>query len=202
MFAKFARFISRHWIAVLVAWVIIPAVLFHFAPKWDEITHDGDFAYLPATMTSVRGEELLAKTFPDMTAKSNMVLVVARPDRELSDDDKAIAIRLADMFTPKPGEKMVASVMTPDDPFVGSKLQSPDGRSELAGLAVVQRVHGRRQHDVHQAGLRQGAGDAEGPGLSRGPAIGGDGLGAGRHRHALFDEREHRQHGTGDDSFW
>ena len=48
MFAKFARFISRYWIAVLVAWVIIPVVLFLVAPKWDEITHDGDFAYLAA----------------------------------------------------------------------------------------------------------------------------------------------------------
>ena len=77
-------------------------------------------------MTSVRGEELLEKAFPELASKSSVVLVVARPDGELTDEDKAVALRLADMFTPKPGEKTpVASVMTHDDKFVGSKLQKP-----------------------------------------------------------------------------
>jgi len=47
MFAKFARFVSRYWIAVLAAWVVIPLALWYVAPNWDDITHDGDFAYLP-----------------------------------------------------------------------------------------------------------------------------------------------------------
>ena len=69
-----------------------PGVLFFVAPKWDEITHDGDFAYLPPAMTSVRGEELLEKAFPDLASKSNIVLVVARPDGELTAEDKAVAM--------------------------------------------------------------------------------------------------------------
>ncbi|MEI8374430.1 MAG: MMPL family transporter [Planctomycetota bacterium] len=137
MFAKFARFISRYWIAVLVAWVIIPVVLHCVAPRWDEITHDGDFAYLPSRLSSVRGTELLEKAFPEMTAKSTVVLVAARPDSELTDEDKAVALRLADMFTPKPDEKTpVSLVMTHEDKFVGSKLRSPDGQSVLVLLQL------------------------------------------------------------------
>ena len=137
MFAKFARFISRYWIAVLATWVLIPAVLHFVAPKWDEITHDGDFAYLPPVMTSVRGEALLAEAFPDRTAKSNIVLVVARADGKLTDEDEAIARRLADQFTPKPGEKtLISSVLTPDDKFVGGKLRSPDGQAVLVVLEL------------------------------------------------------------------
>ncbi len=137
MFAKFARFISRYWIVVLVAWVVIPAALYRVAPKWDKITHDGDFAYLPPTMTSQRGAELLEKVFPDLASKSNVVLVVARPDAELTDEDKAVALRLADTFTPKPdGKTPVSSVMTHDDKFVGSKLSSPNGRSVLVLLEL------------------------------------------------------------------
>src|SRR5208283_3958847 len=125
MFVKFARFISRHWIAVLIAWAVAPVVLFLVAPKWDEITHDGDFAYLPPTMTSVRGEELLEKAFPDLASKSSVVLVVARADGELTEQDKAIALRVAHWFTPKPDEKTpVSSVMTHDDQVVGAKLRS------------------------------------------------------------------------------
>ncbi|MGO9109199.1 MAG: MMPL family transporter [Thermoguttaceae bacterium] len=137
MFVKFARFISRFWVAVLVAWVVIPVVLFRVAPKWDDITHDGDFAYLPTVMTSVRGEELLEKAFPELASKSTVVLVVARSDGELTDRDKAVALRLADRFTPKPDEKTpVSSVMTHDDKFVGSKLRSPNGQSVLVLLQL------------------------------------------------------------------
>ena len=137
MFVKFARFISRHWVAVLIAWVVVPLALRLLAPKWDDITHDGDFAYLPPTMTSVRGGELLEKAFPDLASKSSIVLVVARPDRELADADKTIALRLADMFAPKLDAKTpVSSVMTHEDPFVGSKLRSADGRSVLVLLQL------------------------------------------------------------------
>ena len=47
MFARFARFISRHWIWVLVAWIVLAVGFRLAAPRWDEITQDGDFAYLP-----------------------------------------------------------------------------------------------------------------------------------------------------------
>jgi RND superfamily putative drug exporter len=137
MFAKFARFISRYWIAVLIAWVLIPVGLKLIAPKWDEITRDGDFAYLPQTMTSVRGEELLEKAFPELASKSNVVLVVARPNGELTAEDEAVARRLAEMFTPKPDQKTpVSSVLSHDDQFVGGKLRSPDGRSVLVLLQL------------------------------------------------------------------
>ena len=162
MFAKFARFISRYWIAVLVAWVVIPGVLYLVAPKWDEITHDGDFAYLPKEMKSVCGGKLLEEAFPDLASKSSVVLVVARPDSELADDDKDVAMGLADMFTPRPDEMTkerlkrwfdhlgvadtllpkpdektpVASIMTHKDQYVGSKLRSPNGRSVLVLLQL------------------------------------------------------------------
>ena len=88
-------------------------------------------------MTSVRGEELLEKAFPELASKSSVVLVVARSDGELTDADKAVALRMADMFTPKPDEKTpVASVMTHDDKFVGSKLRSPNGQSVLVLLQL------------------------------------------------------------------
>ncbi len=141
MFAKFARFISRHWIAVLGAWIVL-AIVFHFvAPRWDDITHDGDFAYLPSRMTSVRGEKLMAKAFPELTAKSNVVLVVERPDGRLTDKDQEIAAQLADLFTPKEGEKSpVLSVLSykEDDP-VGRKLISRyDPKQGQAVLTILQ----------------------------------------------------------------
>jgi putative drug exporter of the RND superfamily len=136
MFANFARFIARYWVAVLVAWVVVPLGLWWVAPSWDKITHDGDFAYLPARMTSVRGTELLERDFPELPSKSSVVLVFARSDGELTDEDQATALRLKDMFSPKPGENPVMSVATFDDPFIGSKLRSANGRSVLVLLQL------------------------------------------------------------------
>ena len=47
-------------------------------PSWDDVAQDGDFAFLPARMTSVRGEEVIRRAFPDQEDKSDVVLVVAR----------------------------------------------------------------------------------------------------------------------------
>ncbi len=139
MFVRFAHFISRYWIGVLIAWVAIPAALFIVAPKWDEITHDGDFAYLPPTMTSIRGEELRIKAFPEMTDKSNVVLVVARPEGRLTAEDLAVASRLGAMFTPKDGEKSpVLTVLTHEKEIIGQKLISHKGADGQAVLVILQ----------------------------------------------------------------
>ena len=197
MFVKFARGISQHWVWVLVAWIILAIGFKLAAPKWDDITHDGDFAYLPPSMTSVRGEELMKEAFPDLTAKSNVVLVVARPDSRLSDDDKDVAARLAAMFTPKEGEKSpVVSVLSyKEDDVVGRKLISRyDPKSGQAVLVYLQLntelmavdnmpfikgVYAKVDEVRHESGFPAG--------LQIG-VTGSAPVGIG---HALVDEREH-----------
>ena len=48
-------------------------------PRWDDVTHDGDLAYLPDSMPSVIGQRLMAEAFPGSKAKSQLVVVVQRP---------------------------------------------------------------------------------------------------------------------------
>jgi putative drug exporter of the RND superfamily len=139
MFAHLARFVSRHWVLVLLAWVAIPLAVAMVAPRWEDVTRDGDFAYLPARMTSARGERLLGLAFPNLNSKSQIVLVVARPDGGLQADDFAVAERLAQTFTPKEGEQTpVTSVWSHEDPVVGRKLLSPIGQTGQAVLVMLQ----------------------------------------------------------------
>ena len=35
-----------------------------FLPRWDDVTYDGDLAYMPAYVSSVKGERLLEQAFP------------------------------------------------------------------------------------------------------------------------------------------
>ncbi|MGA2034672.1 MAG: MMPL family transporter [Thermoguttaceae bacterium] len=139
MFARLAKFVSRHWLLVLLAWVAIAVGAKFIAPRWDDVTHDGDFAYLPARMTSVRGEKLVAAAFPDLETKSQVVLIVARPGGELLPGDKEIADWLAQQFMPTDDKTgPIASVMTYRDDVVGQKLISPVGPSGQAVLVMLQ----------------------------------------------------------------
>src|SRR5688572_24036147 len=98
MFARLGDFISRHWLATIVAWIVVCAVLRWLAPSWNEVAHDGDLAYLPAGMKSVEGERLLSEAFPRTRSKSQVVIVAARQNGDLERDDVLVAYDLARRF--------------------------------------------------------------------------------------------------------
>jgi RND superfamily putative drug exporter len=98
MYKHLGNFVSRRWILVFAAWAAVAVAAGRLAPRWDDVTHDGDLAYLPERMTTVRGEKLLAQAFPNNKSKSQLVLVAAREDRPLSDDDKTFLVQLAGRF--------------------------------------------------------------------------------------------------------
>ncbi len=98
MFARLGDFVTRHWLFVIVVSIAIVAVLRLCAPKWDDITHDGDFAYLPSSMPSVAGERWMSEAFPRHRAQSQIVVVIAREDRRLDNDDIHVAYDLERRF--------------------------------------------------------------------------------------------------------
>jgi len=98
MFSRLPALISKYWLFVILAWVVILVAVRATAPSWDAITQDGDFAYLPDDYPSVRGQELLNKAFPEDRTKSQLVFVIARPDAQLDLADRAFADRLARHF--------------------------------------------------------------------------------------------------------
>jgi len=96
MFHHLGALVSRFWLPVIVGWLLLVVALRMAAPRWDDVTHDGDFAYLPDDMPSVAGEELLQEAFPDRRAKSQLVVVLARDDGPLTLVDSHFAAVLAE----------------------------------------------------------------------------------------------------------
>jgi RND superfamily putative drug exporter len=149
MFDRLGTLIARRWVFLLLCWALVVAVIYRAAPRWDDITHDGDFAYLPEGMTSVEGERLLDEAFPDVLSKSQVVLVVARPDGELTRrrqgngraSDLEIADRLVELFTPEEGEGgPIVGVLSHRTEVIGEKLISapePDDPKSLKGQATL-----------------------------------------------------------------
>lgn len=95
MFYRLGRFTSQHWLLVITAWVLAVVVLRWLAPVWEDITRDGDLAYLPKEMPSVVGEELLATGFPHNRPKSQIAFFGAREDGPLDKADLAVVYDLA-----------------------------------------------------------------------------------------------------------
>lgn len=95
MFRLLGNWVNRYWLAILLFWGVLTIVLKLVAPSWDQVALDGDFDYLPSESTSRRGIVLLQEAFPDEQAKSQIVLVFARPDKPLTKPDRQFAIDVA-----------------------------------------------------------------------------------------------------------
>ena len=57
MFARLGDFVSRRWLLVIAIWAVAIVSVPLATPRWDDVTLDGDLAYLPEDMPSVQGEK-------------------------------------------------------------------------------------------------------------------------------------------------
>ncbi|HVC95926.1 MAG TPA: MMPL family transporter [Pirellulales bacterium] len=161
MFHRLGGFVSRHWLLVILAWIAAAAALHRIAPHWDDVTRDGDLAYLPSAMVSVQGEALLERAFPGHRSKSQIVLVCQRESGPLTSDDLRaldqlagrfeaetldgrrrtrlgqLADQLAGRFDPHLGQDLpVIGVWTPWTEVIGKKLKSDDRHAALIVLLL------------------------------------------------------------------
>ena len=103
MYEKLGSFVSRHWLFVIGVWIAAAAGIHSVSPRWEDITKDGDLAYLPARMTSVRGQQLYGEAFPENRSRSEVVVVLER-ESGLEQADLDLAYEIADYFKPEPVE--------------------------------------------------------------------------------------------------
>lgn len=138
MFRLLGKGVTRFWWLILAGWVAAAVLIKLAAPSWDDVTHDGDLAYLPATMTSVRAERLLAQAFPEGKAKSQMVLIVSRADGRLTRADLAVADHLAQLFqSPATADLPVQRVLTHHDKLLGRRLVSQVSSERGQAVLVI-----------------------------------------------------------------
>src|SRR5690242_7265763 len=123
MFAALGAWISRRPYFVIVCWVALALGLKAVSPSWDSVTHDGDLAYLPAAVSSVRAEQLLATAFEGRDSRSRMVVVAERSEAPLEDADFDAIEKLRERLEALKGDQLpISEVWSPADPIVGYKL--------------------------------------------------------------------------------
>ncbi len=180
-----ARLVTQRWWLVILIWVLGSIGLRIFAPRWNDVTHDGDLAYLPANMASVTGERLLEEAFPGQLSKSQVVIVLSRPNSRLRGEDYQFARLLASEFAPEAGHDLpIVEVLSRDTEVIGTKLRSEDRQSVLTvlklenefmatdNIRVLEEI--RKIVDSHRSKLPEGLQ----LGITGSAAVGGDMLGA------------------------
>ena len=84
--------ITRYWPAVLLGWFSLGLLLHFLSPSWDQVAKDGDFAFMPPEMPSLQGQAWLDAGFPEQRSKSQLAIILARPESPLNEADLAIGL--------------------------------------------------------------------------------------------------------------
>lgn len=98
MFLRLGNVVSRYWWLTLILWLGVVIGLRIVAPRWDDITKDGDLAFLPDEMPSAVGERLKIEAFPENRSQSQIVVLFSREGGPLFQADLKRLDRFASRF--------------------------------------------------------------------------------------------------------
>ncbi len=129
---------TRPW-TVCAAWLVAAAAVAAVAPDFDGKAQDDDVRFLPARCDSVRGYRLLEQAFPQDVFASRAILAFERDGAPLTASDLAlvdgVAGDIALLAREEPALK-IGRVVSPQEPFIGKRLVSADGRCALVQISL------------------------------------------------------------------
>ena len=134
MFKRIKALIDRHWLAILVGWVVLAVGLKMVSPRWEEVALDGDLDYLPKNSTSMQGLKLLQEAFPNEQAKSEIVLVFARDEKPLTAEDRQFALATAaklEQSLKAIENSPFVDIWTETTEVIGDMLQAKSGQAVM-----------------------------------------------------------------------
>lgn len=177
LFQKLGKFVVRYPIAILCFWTVFAVAAALLPPHWNDVTLDGDLAFLPAGLPSVEAERLYREAFPQRQAKSQLVFAISRKDEPLTEDDLRFADNMASPLqnaqgvilfkaaiadevppTKEPEEELPAPLRYAMDAWEESALLDSKNWHPLWNMAYASKQHGdsdaEQQFREHAIALR------------------------------------------------
>jgi len=139
MFQRLGHITARYRIPIIVGWIVLAAVLTLIAPDLDEVSSSDQKDFLPADAPFVHAQEVQARVFPEQSAaSSSVVLVAAGPGGSVHDADVwAFIARLETWLNSASApENIIQAVGPTTAPQFADQLISPDGRIALVGVGL------------------------------------------------------------------
>lgn len=137
--APVARFATRWWWAVIVAWLLATGVLLAVAPPFQQVATFDASSFLSRDAGPVVGGELLAEGWPDDAFTQNAAIVVERQDGQLAEADLDWTRDLVDWLRSEQAPEAFGNVTTHlDTPRLESQLVAEGGQAMflLVGMEV------------------------------------------------------------------
>ena len=148
MFKRLGNHVVRYWRLSLAVWLVLAVcangiltgwlnktgILPVQIPGWVDIAEDGEFAFLPKDMPSIKAEDLFRKAFPNDHLASSVVIVVRHRSTQIDDNDRAF---ISTLLTPRleamqvEPNSIIEKVRDFSDNQVGKLLNSADGKATL-----------------------------------------------------------------------
>lgn len=126
MFQFLGRVSSRHAGSVVAFWIVLLASSLMIAPRWADVTEDGEFAFLPEDAPSRVAEKQFGEAFND-TLASNIVLVIRR-------ETSADGLKEADTT-------FISEVLIPRIRVIADLPPGEDVRDTVSSEHAVSRLH-------------------------------------------------------------
>jgi RND superfamily putative drug exporter len=165
MFRRIGHIASRFWPVLLAGWIAALVAVQFLAPRWDDVTRDGEFRYIPDDFKSRQGEAVFKESFSRDLLGSSVVIVlrreensaglllrdrafirnVLRPRLETIRDSELVPADEAGTEAPVP---VITQIRTLDDPAIGELLVSEDGKATLVILELRTEFLEARNRDV------------------------------------------------------
>ena len=149
MFQRLGNGVIGHWKLTLAVWIFLAIAansvmsgwinnlgLFQTKiPGWSDVAEDGEFAFLPKNMPSLKAEELFRRAFPSERLASNIVIVMQHPSSGIDEADrdfisKVLVPRLEEVQKNDP-DGIILKVRAFDDNQIGKLLNSSDNKATL-----------------------------------------------------------------------
>ncbi len=159
MFAGVGRFVVRHPVWVIVAWVVAAVAVVGFAPKLTATTDEASF--LPTHYESIQASQLQQKAFPQAATPAALIVVERQDGGALGAADSAKVAATAQALSGQHIQNVTAIVAAPPSPnkliqIIAVQMPPQKSANDTAQQDAVKVLRDQLPGQLHGADLKAG----------------------------------------------
>jgi putative drug exporter of the RND superfamily len=159
VFAGVGRFVVRHPIWVIVAWIVVATGVIGFAPKLTATTDEASF--LPGHYESIQAVDLQQKAFPHAASPAAIIVLERQDGTPMTDADSAKVASIAQTLTAKQIKDVTAIVSVPASgnklvQIIAVQMTPQRSASDQSQLDAVKTLRTELQAQMGGTGLKSG----------------------------------------------
>jgi RND superfamily putative drug exporter len=159
VFAGVGRFVVRHPVWVIVAWVVAAIAVVSLAPKLTSTTDEASF--LPSHYESIQAMDLQQKAFPQAATPAAIIVVERQDGGQLTAADSAKVTAIGQALSGEHVDKVTAVQAAPASAnkliqIIAVQMTAPKSASDQSQSGAVKVLRTDLQQQIKGTGLKSG----------------------------------------------